>query len=104
MPYSRVMAKKQAKKRKKRRPPSLLTQPVLDVGQTALVSVTPTRDVESTFALSDGTKIHAKVLIVSVERSKEKFNANGEPIYQIQAGIILRTEVSKNLRRKLKRS
>jgi hypothetical protein len=98
------MAKKQAKKRARKRTaaPSLFTPPIMDVGQTTLVSVTPTRDAESTFTLSDGTKIYARVMISSVERSKEKYNPNGDPVYQIQAAIILRTEVSKNLKRKLK--
>jgi hypothetical protein len=103
------MAKKQAKKRRARKrarkkaaTPSLFTPPIMDVGQTAAVSVTPTRDEESIFTLSDGTKVYARVLISSVERSKEKYNPNGDPVYQIQAGIILRVEVSKNLKRKLK--
>ena len=96
------MAKKRA--RKKSAAPSLFMPPVIDVGQTTVVSVTPTQDAESIFTLSDGTKLYAKVLINSVERSKEKYNANGEPIYQIQAGIILKTEVPKKLKRKLKTS
>jgi hypothetical protein len=105
------MAKTDAKKlgaKKRRRDrsggPSLFTPPVIDIGRTLPVSSTPTKDEESVFTLSDGTKLYARVAITSVERSREKYNPNGEPIYQIQAGIILRTEVARSLKRKLKTS
>jgi len=95
------MAKRKRAKRKSASP-SLFTPPVIDVGRTISVSATTVRDAESAFSLSDGTKLYAKVVISAVERSKEKFNASGEPVYQIQAGILLRTEVHKSLKRKLK--
>ena len=98
------MAKKSAKKKKKKsKVPSLFAPPAIDIGNTIAVSIKQTRDAESTYALSDGTKIHARLQINSVERSKEKYTANGEPVYQVQAGIILRTEVAKKLKRKLKK-
>src|ERR1700733_12203869 len=98
---NRSVAKKVVKKRAVKGA-ALFSPPQVDIGRTVVVAVRKADDRELDFALADGTKLHVKVLIPSILRSLNKFNANGEPVYQIQAGVMLRTEVKKSLMRKLK--
>lgn len=88
--------------RRSGRQPSLFSPPQLDVGRTVEVAIKSTIDRETIFTLADGTKIHAKVMAPSVSRSRDKYNPNGDPIYVIQAGLILKTVVPKRLKRKVK--
>jgi hypothetical protein len=98
------MAKKKTKKGKKTAavaPPSLFTPPAVDIGRTVEVAVKSERQGDTTFTLADGTVIHAKVIASSVARSLEKFNPNGEPVYLIQAGLMIKTVVPKKLKKKI---
>jgi len=95
------VAKKVAKKRAGDGA-SLFSPPPVDIGKTVVVQVKKPDDRELEFVLSDGTKLYVKVLVASILRSLNKFNANGEPIYQVQAGVALRSDVKKSLVRKLK--
>jgi hypothetical protein len=93
-----------AKKRSKKKSiaaPSVFSPPVVDVGQTVQVSIKSANQSEAVFSLSDGTVLHANILLTAIERSLEKFNPNGEPIYQITAGLMLKTVVPKKLKRSL---
>jgi hypothetical protein len=51
--------------------------------------------------LDDGTVFQIKPMIMGVERSLEKYNQLGDPIYQVQAGIMINTVVPKRLKRKV---
>ena len=84
------------------RRPSLFTPPPPDFGRTVDVGVKSTRGSETIVTLTDGTKVHAKVMTTSISRSLDKFNANGDPIYIVQAGLSLKTVVPKRLKRKIK--
>jgi len=90
------------KKARKKVTASLFSQPPIDVGRTVEVTVKNAIERETVFTLSDGTKLHAKVIAPSITRSLEKYNPNGDPVYLIQAGLILKTVVPKRLKRKLK--
>jgi hypothetical protein len=95
------VAKKVAKKRADSRP-SLFSPASADIGKTVTVAIKKADDRELDFVLADGTKLHVKVMIPTVLRSLNKYLANGEPVYQIQAGVMLRSDVKKSLTRKLK--
>lgn len=95
------MAKKAAKKARAPRA-SVFIPPAIDIGKKVPVDIKSTKEAESIFTLSDGTKLHAKVLLVSVERSKDKFQPSGEPVYQVAGGIVLRAKIPKSLTRKVK--
>lgn len=95
------MAKKK-KARAKAGRPALFTPPPADFGRTVEVGIKSAREGETVLVLTDGTKVHARVLPTSIARSLNKFNANGDPIYVIQAGLVLRTDVPKKLKRKIK--
>jgi len=99
------VAKKKALKKRGtavRRSPSLFRPPEADVGRTVSVSVKSAAEHEILFTLADGTKLYAKVVPNGVVRSLEKYNPNGDPVYVVQAGLLLRTEVPKKLRRRVK--
>jgi len=96
------MAKKRkSSTRARRRRPSLFTPPQAEVGRTVDVGIKSAAEGESVFTLTDGTKLHVKVAVPSITRSLDKFNANGDPVYLVQAGLMLKTVVPKRLRRKV---
>ena len=96
------MAKrKKVRARSGRRKPSLFNPPQADFGRTVEVGVKSTREGETVFTLTDGTKLYAKVMTPSILRSLDKYNPTGDPIYVIQAGLALKTVVPKRLKRKV---
>lgn len=97
------MAKKKAKsKGRGAKRPTIFNPPQIDVGRTVEVGVKSAREGETVFTLTDGTKIHAKVMAPSILRSLDKYNPTGDPIYVVQAGVLLKTVVPKRLRKKIK--
>lgn len=84
------------------RKPSLFRPPAADVGRTVSVAVKTSSDHDILFTLTDGTKLYAKVVPNGISRSLDKYNPNGDPVYLVQAGLLLRTEVPKKLRRRVK--
>jgi hypothetical protein len=72
------------------------------VGRTVEVGIKSTIEGETVFTLSDGTKLHARVMAPSISRSLDKYNPNGDPVYLVQAGLLLKTIVPKRLKRKIK--
>jgi hypothetical protein len=74
--------------------------PLIDLGKTVSVTVKSSTAEDIIYSLSDGTKLRLRPVIISIERSKQKFNPSGEPIYQIQAGLIMQPSVPKKLKRK----
>lgn len=95
------MAKKVTRKKPADRP-SLFKPPVADIGKTVSIPIKSTKEAESIFTLSDGTTLYARVVITEIQRSKTKYQPNGEPIYQVGGGIALRADVAKKLKRKIK--
>ena len=76
--------------------------PLIDLGKTVSVTVKNFTAEDITYSLSDGTKLKLRPVIISIDRSTQKFNPSGEPIYQIQAGIIMQPIVAKKLKQKAK--
>jgi hypothetical protein len=98
-----VASKKRGRQR--RRPGSIVVPPppaIIDLGRTVPVTVKKGSDDDVTLSLSDGTKLKMKPVVIGIERSLGKYNAMGEPIYQIQAGFIMQFTVPKSLKRKAK--
>jgi hypothetical protein len=77
--------------------------PVLvDMGRKVSVAIKKSSPDEILYTLSDGSKLKLKPMIVSIERSLEKFNPQGEPLYQVNVGLFVHTDVPKKLKRKVK--
>jgi hypothetical protein len=78
-------------------------QQLIDIGRKVTVTVKKASVEDVVLSLSDGTKLHLKPVVMSIERSLKKYNAAGEPIYQISVGLMVNTTVPPRLKKKLKR-
>ena len=78
--------------------------PVLvEMGRTVKLEIKRiSRDEGVTYRLKDGSTVTMVPIITSVERSLSKYNATGEPIYQMQAGFLVKVDVAKRLKRKVR--
>jgi len=74
--------------------------PLLDLGPTVSLVVKKASAEDIVYTLSDGSKLKLRPIIFDVRRSLNKYNPAGEPIYQVQTGLIVQTEVPKRLKRK----
>ena len=101
------MAKK--KRRRRRRllrakraalPVSLSAPPVVDIGRTVEVKVKKVSAESIVLTLSDGTSLLLKPVIMGIARSAKMYNPLGEPIYQINVGLMIQTKVPPRLKRK----
>jgi hypothetical protein len=95
------------KKRKSAKPkaPEIVmppAPPVIDLGKRIALTVKRTSADEITFELSDGAKVLVKPVLMGIERSLQKYNAAGDPLYQVNAGLMVNVVVPKKLKRKLK--
>jgi hypothetical protein len=73
---------------------------LLDMGRKIALTVKKQSAEEIVYTLSDGTKLKLKPILVSIERSLNVFTPVGDPLYQIQTGIFMQTEVPKKLKKK----
>jgi hypothetical protein len=81
-----------------------VAQPLIDLGATVELQIKkPPQPDAVEMTLSDGTRLRLKPIVMQVERSKHKFNPNGEPIYQIQTGLAVSVVVPRRLKRKVKK-
>jgi hypothetical protein len=80
----------------------VVAPPLIDLGRKVSVSVKKATAEDIRLTLSDGTNLILRPIVAGIERSIEKYNPSGEPIYQINVALIVQTEVSKKLKRKIK--
>lgn len=69
------------------------------MGRTTEVKVKKSSNEEIVYTLTDGTKLRVRPIIIRIDRSLNKFNPAGEPIYQIQLGSMIQTDVPRRLKR-----
>jgi hypothetical protein len=74
--------------------------PLIEMGKKVGVKVKSSSTEEIVYTLSDGTKLHLRPILANVERSLEKFNPTGDPLYQVAAALLIHTVVPKKLKRK----
>jgi hypothetical protein len=74
---------------------------LLEMGRKVSVNVKKASADIVTYTLSDGSKLKLKPIIVAIDRSLEKYNPQGEPLYQISVGFFVQTDVPKKLKRKV---
>ena len=83
-------------------PPALPGQQLIDIGRSVALTIKKASAEEIILTLSDGAVVHVRPVVVGIERSKEKYNALGEPIYQLNLGLVLHTKVPQKLKKKMK--
>jgi hypothetical protein len=100
------LASAKKKARTRRRAVEVVSGPpiaaLVPMGKSVSVKIVKASADEIVYTLSDGTRLRLKPIVASVDRSLEKYNALGEPLYQINAGMFLQTIVTKKLMRKVK--
>lgn len=74
----------------------------VDLGKRVSLTVKKASGEELVYTLSDGTKLRLKPVIMGIERSVNKYVQSGDPLYQINAGLIVQTIVPKRLKRAVK--
>lgn len=74
----------------------------MNIEPTVSVEVRQADEKWSEFALADGTRLRVKPIVSVVKRSTEQYNQSGDPIYQIQAALVIQTDVHKRLKKRIK--
>lgn len=64
------------------------------------VDVTSSSEPWSEYKLSDGTILRIKTVVVEVRRSKNQYNADGDPVYTVKSANLLDTRVPTSLKKK----
>lgn len=89
-----------AKKKKaaKKQPGEIFQPRFFDVGQTVPIEVKKANEQISEYKLSDGTTMTLKNIILGVKRAVGKYNQEGDPIYLVNAGLVVNTKVPARLK------
>jgi hypothetical protein len=90
--------------------PQSLKTPLPNIGQISLgydptgpkesVDILSSKDGWSEFNLADGSTIRAKAVILDVKKMVGQFNADGEPVYELQLTMVNQTRVPDKLKKK----
>jgi hypothetical protein len=91
-------------------PPPSLTPPPASVqvplgydpkGRKESIDVVGSKDAWSEFTLADGTIIRAKAVVLDVKKMVGQYNAEGEPIYELQLTMVNQARVPDHLKKKV---
>ncbi len=69
-------------------------------GRRIPVDIKKTTENSNEYVLADGTAMRVRTVLVGVSRIKGKFNAQGDPIYEIKGGMVVDVKVPPRLKRK----
>lgn len=95
--------KKAVKRRRRPRVDTVAPSPqLIDLGRKVEVTVRKASAEKLVLSLSDGTELHLRPLVAGIERSLEKYNPAGEPIYQVNVALMVQAKVPPRLKRKSK--
>jgi len=76
--------------------------PPIDLGRKVAVATKKASAEEIVLTLTDGTKLQLKPLIFGIERSLEKYNPQGDPIYQVNVALVIQPIVPRRLKRRVR--
>ena len=65
------------------------------------VDIKSTDENWSTYKLGDGTVIRARPVIVEAKRREGEYNAQGDPIYNLEIAVVVSAKVPKKLKQKV---
>ncbi len=69
-------------------------------GPKESIDIVSSKDGWSEFNLADGTIIRAKAVVLDVKTMVGQYNADGEPIYELQLTMVSQTRVPEQLKKK----
>ena len=77
-------------------------QPIVITGEEKMETVDIVKITEawSQYTLSDGTVLKVKPAVIQIKRVIGTYNPDGKPVYAVQAGVALDTDVPKKLLKK----
>ena len=68
-------------------------------GPKESVDIESSKDGWSEYTLADGTVIRAKAVVLDVKKMVGQYNADGEPIYELQLTMVNQTRVPDKLKK-----
>jgi len=94
-----VAKKRSVRAKGRKQSPSIVGPPQpVDIGRSVTVSVKKASAESIELSLSDGTKLDLKPIVLGIERSTEKYNPTGDPVYQINIGLMISPKVPRKLK------
>jgi hypothetical protein len=69
-------------------------------GPKESLDIVSSKDGWSEFTLADGTVIRAKAALLDVKKMTDQYNADGEPIYELQLAMVNQARVPDSLKKK----
>lgn len=82
-------------------PGSIVIHPGYDPrGAKEAVDIVSSRDGWSEFELADGTVLRAKAVVLDVKKMVGQYNAEGEPVYELQLTMVNQARVPDHLKKK----
>lgn len=76
---------------------------LVDMGKKTEVKIKKASVDEIVYMLDDGTKLRLRPVIALAERSLNRYTPQGDPLYQINVGLIIQTDVPRKLKRKVRK-
>ena len=73
-------------------------QPPLEIVPSDYVDIVQSNELWSEFTLKDGTVLRLKPSLVEVRKQRNKFSADGNPIYNLNAGLLIGIRAPDSLR------
>jgi hypothetical protein len=68
-------------------------------GPKESIDIESSKDGWSEYTLTDGTVIRAKAVVLDVKKMVGQYNADGEPIYELQLTMVNQTRVPDKLKK-----
>lgn len=70
-------------------------------GPKESVDIESSKDGWSEYSLADGTVIRAKAVLLDVKKMAGQYNADGEPVYELQVTLVNQARVPDKLKKKV---
>jgi hypothetical protein len=71
---------------------------LIEKGPSKIVPITKSAENWSEFTLADGSKVRLRPIVASVRHIVGQYNAQGDPVYVLQATMVVDTIAAENLR------
>ena len=80
----------------------ILPGQLLQLGPTVPIDVRSVIEGWSDYKLSDGSVLSVKPMVADVQRVRGKYTDQGDPLYLVTGGLVIRTKSPRKLRKKIR--